>query len=187
MLKTKSNSTTTTCILSEKTFNMIILRLADKGDVSTIRDIAELTWPVSYKGIISPDQIRYMLDLMYNETKIEAAINDPNQEFWLAEENGKILGFCGIEHGYPEAGFTRIHKLYILPETQGLGLGKILLDQTEKEARKKGNKKLHLNVNKKNKAFGFYQKLGFVTDYEETIDIGNGYVMDDFVMVKYLE
>lgn len=165
---------------------MITLRLADSSDVSLIREIAELTWPVSYEGILSSEQIRYMLDLMYSQTKIAAAIKDPNQAFWLAEENGKTLGFCGIEHGYPEAGITRIHKLYLLPSTQGLGVGKILLDQVEKEALKNGNQKLHLNVNKRNKAVGFYHKQGFITDHEEVIHIGNGYVMDDFVMIKSL-
>ncbi|MDF3026126.1 MAG: GCN5-related N-acetyltransferase [Fluviicola sp.] len=165
---------------------MITLRLATLEDAPAIQEIAETTWPISYAGVISPEQIRYMLDLMYNQMKITTAIRDPQQAFWLAEENGTVLGFCGIEHGYPEAGFTRIHKLYILPSTQGSGLGKILLDQVEKEARKNGNSKLHLNVNKRNKAVGFYHKQGFTTDREEVIDIGNGYVMDDFVMVKLL-
>jgi len=165
---------------------MITLRLATSSDVSLIQEVAEKTWPVSYRGMISPEQIRYMLDRMYSREKIEAAINDPKQEFWLAEEDGKTLGFCGIEHGRPEPGFTRIHKLYILPDTQGSGLGKIFIEHVEKEARKHGNNKLHLNVNKQNKAVGFYQKHGFKIDYDEVLDIGNGYVMDDFVMVKKL-
>lgn len=165
---------------------MITLRLAKKSDIPFIREVAELTWPISYAGIISPEQIRYMLDLMYSESKIEAAITDPNQAFWLAEENGKVVGFCGIEHEYPEAGFTRIHKLYILPETQGSGLGKILIDQVEREAKKQGNTRLHLNVNKQNNAVGFYQKHGFAVDHEEVLDIGNGYVMDDYIMIKQI-
>jgi ribosomal protein S18 acetylase RimI-like enzyme len=166
---------------------MITLRLATSEDAPAIQQVAETTWPISYTGVISPEQIRYMLNLMYSQLKITAAIRDPKQAFWLAEENGAVLGFCGIEHGYPETGFTRIHKLYVLPDTQGSGIGKILIQHAEKEARKQGNKKLHLNVNKKNKAVGFYQKHGFITDHEEVIDIGNGYVMDDFVMVKLLD
>lgn len=165
---------------------MITLRLATLADIPKIQEVAEITWPISYREIISPEQIRYMLDLMYSAEKIEAAINDPSQAFWLAEEDGKVVGFCGIEHGYPEAGITRIHKLYILPETQGSGLGKMLIDQVKDQAKINGNGTLHLNVNKGNKAVGFYQKNGFVTDHEEVLDIGNGYVMDDFVMVKEL-
>lgn len=165
---------------------MITLRLAVPADIPLIQEVAEVTWPVSYREIISPEQIRYMLDLMYSTEKIKASITDPNQAFWLAEEDGKVLGFCGIEHGYPEAGTTRIHKLYILPDTQGSGLGKILMDQVEDQAKKNGNSTLHLNVNKENKAVGFYQKLGFSLDHEEVLDIGNGYVMDDFIMTKHI-
>lgn len=165
----------------------ITLRQATVSDVPLIREVAEKTWPISYQGIISPEQIRYMLDLMYSQLKIEAAVKDPKQAFWLAEKNGVVLGFCGIEHGWPQAGFTRIHKLYILPDTQGLGLGKILVDHVEQEAVKHGNNQLHLNVNKNNKAIGFYHKHGFITAGEEVIDIGNGYLMDDFVMIKELD
>jgi hypothetical protein len=39
-----------------------------------------------------------------------------------------------------------------------------------------------LNVNKYNKAKFFYEKLGFTITKEEVIDIGNDYVMDDYVM-----
>ncbi|MGV3611275.1 MAG: GNAT family N-acetyltransferase [Fluviicola sp.] len=163
------------------------LRLATLSDIPLIREVAETTWPISYRGIISPEQIRYMLDRMYNETKIGEAITDPKQEFWLAEEHGKTLGFCGIEHGYSRQDITRIHKLYILPETQGSGLGRTLLDHAEKEAKENGNTKLHLNVNKQNKAVGFYQKHGFVIAYEEVLDIGKGYVMDDYVMIKAIQ
>lgn len=166
---------------------MITLRLATLSDIPLIQEVAESTWPISYREIISPEQIRYMLDKMYNSTKIGEAITDPEQAFWLAEENGKVLGFCGIEHGYSEQTVTRIHKLYILPDTQGSGLGKILMNHVESEAKKHGSTKLHLNVNKQNKAVGFYQKHGFVTDYEEVLDIGNGYVMDDYVMIKTIQ
>jgi diamine N-acetyltransferase len=166
---------------------MITLRLATLSDIPLIQEVAESTWPISYREIISPEQIRYMLDKMYNSTKIGEAITDPEQAFWLAEENGKVLGFCGIEHGYSEQAVTRIHKLYILPDVQGSGLGKILMNHVESEAKKHGSTKLHLNVNKQNKAVGFYQKHGFVTDYEEVLDIGNGYVMDDYVMIKTIQ
>lgn len=166
---------------------MITLRKATPADIPVIRDIAEKTWPVSYSGIISPAQIRYMLDLMYSHEKIEAAILDPDQSFWLAETTQKTLGFCSIQHRNPGPVFTRIHKLYILPDTQGLGIGQILMNQAESEARKAGSNSLHLNVNKYNKALGFYQKLGFQIDSEEILEIGNGYVMDDYILIKVLD
>nr|WP_294859835.1 GNAT family N-acetyltransferase [uncultured Fluviicola sp.] len=175
-----------TSIPLEKTLDMIIVRKADKSDISKIEEIAKNTWPIAYKDVISPDQIRYMLDLMYSKSKIEAAIQDPNQAFWLAEKQGETLGFCGIEIHNPTSEYLRIHKLYVLPETQGLGVGKLLVEKVTEEAQSLGIHLLHLNVNKKNKAYYFYKKLGFEIDHEEVIDIGNGFVMDDFVMVKDL-
>lgn len=165
---------------------MITLRLATLNDIPVIQEIAEKTWFVSYQGIITPEQIRYMLDNMYSATNIEKSILDPHQAFWLAEKDDKALGFCGIEHDYPEANFTRVHKLYILPDTQGMGIGKILLNHVGKEAVSHGNQYLHLNVNRYNKAVDFYQKAGFTVAREEVLDIGNGYVMDDFIMTKRL-
>ncbi len=165
---------------------MISIRLATLADTPTIHTIAKKTWPIAYENVISPEQIDYMLGLMYSKEKIETAISDVNQAFWLAEIDKEVVGFCGIEHGFPQAGTTRIHKLYVLPSTQGSGIGKILLEHISKEAFKQGNNLLHLNVNKRNNAVKFYEKLGFEIDHEEVLDIGNGYVMDDFIMIKEL-
>lgn len=71
-----------------------------------------------------------------------------------------------------------------MPDAQGKGLGKILIEETESQAIKKRNSKLLLNVNRQNKARLFYEKLGFKIAYSEDIEIGNGYLMNDYVMVK---
>lgn len=165
---------------------MVTLRLATLNDIPAIQEISNKTWPVSYKEIITPEQIQYMLGRMYSTSAIEQSIQDPNQEFWLAEKDGQTIGFCGIEYHCPEAHFTRIHKLYVLPDTHGLGVGKILLERARKEALLRGTTHLHLNVNKYNQAVGFYRKQGFSIAFEEVLEIGNGFVMDDFVMTKTL-
>ena len=70
----------------------------------------------------------------------------------------------------------------VLPETQGKGVGKLLFEKVKEEALKEKQQVIYLNVNKYNKAQQFYAKLGFKTVKEEVIDIGLGYVMDDYVM-----
>ena len=77
---------------------------------------------------------------------------------------------------------TKIHKIYVLPETQGLGLGKLLFEKVREEAIKANQEAIFLNVNKYNNAQHFYTKLNFEIVKEEVIDIGRGYVMDDYVM-----
>jgi ribosomal protein S18 acetylase RimI-like enzyme len=78
---------------------------------------------------------------------------------------------------------AKLHKLYLLPSSQGKGVGKSLLLEVTKRAREAGQKSLVLNVNKYNeKAINFYIAMGFVTIRQEVNDIGQGYVMDDDVM-----
>ena len=167
------------------------IRKATLADTPRIREIADLTWPATYAEIIAPEQITYMLNWMYSREKIEAAISDEKQDFLVLEMNndpslnsGTVVGFAGIEHNYQDQAITRIHKLYVLPSTQGTGAGKALFNAIIDEAKANGSTLLHLNVNKANKAVSFYRHLGFEVAEEEVLDIGNGYVMDDYIMVK---
>ena len=77
---------------------------------------------------------------------------------------------------------TKIHKLYLLPVVQGRGIGRALIDTVRAIAESHGHDTLTLNVNKYNEAVHFYEAYGFRISGTEVIDIGGGYVMDDFVM-----
>ncbi len=161
---------------------MIEFKIAIEDDISQIQNIAAKTWPVAYGEILSAAQIEYMLDLFYSAAALKKSME--SQEYIFAVSDGEIVGFCGIEHNFSFTSITRIHKLYILPETQGLKIGKKFIDHITKIALEKSSNKLSLNVNKYNSAIHFYEKLGFLTVKEEIIDIGNNYVMDDFQMEK---
>jgi ribosomal protein S18 acetylase RimI-like enzyme len=72
----------------------------------------------------------------------------------------------------------------LLPETQGKGIGRTIIDEIEKLAHQNSSKLLSLNVNRFNEALSFYQKIGFEIVAEENIAIGNGYLMEDYRMEK---
>lgn len=163
---------------------MFSIRFASIEDISDIQEIAKITWPGTYIGIISSEQIDYMLNWMYSAEKIRSAIEDPKQAFLMIELDDKMVGFAGIEHHYSEKPITRIHKLYVLPETQGTGAGKALFEAVVTQALLNDSEILHLNVNKANKAVSFYEYLGFSIYDTEILDIGNGYVMDDYIMTR---
>lgn len=165
---------------------MIETRFATLNDVNAIREVAERTWPIAYATIISPEQIRYMLDQMYAVEKIEASILAPDECFILALDNNEVIGFAGIAFHQPDEKYTRLNKLYVLPIYHGKQVGKKLLDLVEQEALIHETKALHLNVNKYNPAYNFYTKNGFHILEEVVLDIGNGYVMDDYVLIKFL-
>ena len=163
---------------------MIEILEATAFHLPIIRSIAYRTWPETFGSILTPDQIMYMLEQMYSIDSLEDQIQNKGHQFILAKTGLDYLGFSSIEPNYAAQSQTKIHKIYILPEAQGKGIGKALFAEITKKALQAGNKKLLLNVNRNNKATHFYQNMGFSIVNTEDIDIGNGYFMNDYVMEK---
>ena len=157
-----------------------------KKDVFRIKKIAELTWPDTFKEILSEEQIRYMLNWMYSLDVLATQIENGHQ-FYILTDNGIDLGFIGTELNYPSIGNAKIHKIYVLPEYQGKGVGLKLIEQVEMVSKTNNIISLTLNVNRFNKAIDFYLKNDFKIIKEENIEIGNGFLMEDYVMEKILE
>lgn len=158
---------------------------ATKEQLPIIRDLAYKIWPDTYGQILSSEQLEYMLLNFYNIPSLEEQF-DNGQVFLLVKEKENFLGFAAYQINCKTEEKTKLHKIYVLPETQGKGIGKLLLLEVENRARLHGNTHLFLNVNKYNKAQEFYKIQGFVVVLDEVIDIGHGYVMDDYVMEKEL-
>ncbi|KQO22794.1 acetyltransferase [Flavobacterium sp. Leaf82] len=163
---------------------MITITEAKLNDIKLIQEIAHATWPITYGEILSKEQLEYMLDLIYSDEALTNQYNKKEQLFYLISENEINLGFIGIEHQYKGEAITKIHKIYLMPETQGKGIGKKVIDEIQKLAIDNNSKALLLNVNRFNSAFGFYKKIGFEVAEEVNIEIGNGYLMEDYVMEK---
>ena len=154
---------------------------AEEKDISIIQDLAEKSWNFAYADILKPEQIDYMLDLMYSTDAIRIHLQNPNFHYYLIKENDEFLGFIGFEF-HQELGTTKLHRIYFLKEAQGKGLGKKALNFIKEEVKKIGDKRITLAVNKNNQAKSFYESLGFKVYDEGVFDIGNGYVMDDYLM-----
>jgi ribosomal protein S18 acetylase RimI-like enzyme len=147
---------------------------------AVIEDIARRTWPDAYGKILSQEQLQYMLDKFYNAATLKERMLK-NSIFYLIKERKAALGF--MELGLNECGHTcKLHKLYILPNQQGRHLGRQLIDHAIAVCREFKQTGLYLNVNRHNKALGFYEKMGFKIILSEDIDIGNGFYMNDYVL-----
>ncbi len=160
---------------------MITFRKSKEADLEIIREIAYKTWPDTYNEMVGEAQVNYMLDKMYNKGVLLEQLM-AGCIFLIAENESKPIGFMSFDNINPEKAIYKLHKLYLLPEAHGKGLGKIMMNEVYNHVIKLGGKTLQLNVNKKNKALDFYEKLGFIKKEAVTIDIGNGFVMDDYVM-----
>ena len=158
---------------------------AKEKHLEFIRQIALNTWPDAFGAILSKEQINYMLELMYSVNSLKKQIHSGHQ-FILAKNEKEYFGYASYEFNYKSKPETKIHKLYVLPKKQGKGVGNLLMSFIEKEALKSQNSSLILNVNRFNKAVQYYHKIGFKTIKEENIDIGNGFLMEDYVMEKHI-
>ncbi|HEY0978611.1 MAG TPA: GNAT family N-acetyltransferase [Flavobacteriales bacterium] len=162
------------------------IRPATLSDIPLIRDIAFATWPETYGKILPPGQLDHMLALMYSAEALREQMTAKGHAFLLAAAPEEAVGFASFGPHPTRSDRFRLHKLYVLPNTQGTGLGRALLKAVETECREQGGAALELNVNKHNRAKEFYLHHGFSRLRDEVLDIGNGYVMDDHVLIKPL-
>ncbi|MDB4902100.1 MAG: family N-acetyltransferase [Mucilaginibacter sp.] len=171
---------------------MYFIRKATPEDVEIIREIAEKTWWVAYSPILEKEQISYMLGDIYSKEKITSQLKNNTQTYLLLIEptrpaggDDKPVAFAAYSPREEDAQIYKLHKLYCLPETQGKGYGKILINEVMNKTLEAGKHTLDLNVNRHNKAKNFYEKMGFQVACEEDIPIGE-YWMNDYVMRKEL-
>ena len=161
----------------------MLLRNATTADYDEMEAIARSVWHESYDDIIGKNQVEYMLALYQCKQAFERQTAAENYEYFIFEENGKAVGYIGLVNEDGERLF--LSKLYLLPSARGKGYGKTGLDFALERAKALSKKSVYLTVNKQNsRAIAVYEKCGFTKVDSVVTDIGNGFVMDDFVFEK---
>lgn len=151
-----------------------------------IRDLAAVIWRAHYPGIISREQIDYMLGRMYALDTLRDELLNQSIRFERMLWANELVGFAAFGPLADPASW-KLHKLYLLPKLHGKGLGTKLLNHCEIQVQSLGAQRLLLNVNKRNtRALAAYERNGYTVLESVTVEIGNGFVMDDFVMAKKL-
>jgi ribosomal protein S18 acetylase RimI-like enzyme len=157
----------------------MLIRPALKNDLSLIQEMANTIWYAYYPPIIGHEQVAYMLDKFYSLQSLENQMESEKHLFYIVEINHNHIGFVSIKQEIDGSFF--IPKFYISQEFAGKGIGKMVFDLL---IQKHNPTSLRLTVNRQNfKAINFYFKLGFSIEKVENFAIGNGFVMEDFVML----
>lgn len=153
-------------------------------EAEAVAELARLIWHQHYPGIISVEQIDYMLRERYKPGLIRQTLARGDR--WLVARAGDVL--LGFAHGYALMdGDYKLDKLYVHPDYQRHGIGHLLMDLMAEHAHRHGSRRLVLRVNRHNaKAIAAYRKYGFEVLVPIVEDIGEGFVMDDYVMTKDL-
>ena len=160
---------------------MFTLRKATKEDAELIYTLALQVFPPTYREILSPEQLDWMLNWMYAPANTQRAM-DEGQAYFILSQDDQNCGYFSIQQ--EDTDLFHLQKIYVLPGYQGTGVGRYLFEAAiayiqgihpEPFA-------LELNVNRDNKAITFYQKMGMTIVREGDFPIGNGYFMNDYIM-----
>jgi ribosomal protein S18 acetylase RimI-like enzyme len=160
-----------------------IIRALELDQIPIVQKLAREIWEEHYGPILSSDQIDYMLNLFYSNENIQKEIKEGI--YW------DLIYYQNIAVGYIscklELEKVHLSKIYLKSEMRGKGLGKIMFNHAIQITQNQQKKSVYLNVNKNNAdSIEFYKRNGFEIIEEGVFDIGNGYVMDDYIMEKFL-
>lgn len=164
---------------------MITLRKAKEEDLPVIQEIGTITYGPTYAHLIGQEQVDYMLDKFYSKGSLLEQFIE-GHTFLIAQIGNKDIAFVSYSLTDPENFIFKLHKLYVLPDAHGKGVGKFLINEVVNKAREAGGLWLQLNVNRYNKAKDFYERAGFKIKETVDIEIGDGFFMNDYVMEKEL-
>lgn len=160
---------------------MISLRIGKEKDLPVVQEIGTITYGPTYSHLLGQEQVDYMLGKFYSQAALLSQFIE-GHIFIIASEGSTDVAFASYSIVDHDNRIFKLHKLYVLPEAHGKGLGKFLINEVIDKTRDAGGKTLQLNVNRYNKAKDFYEKAGFKIKETVDIEIGNGFFMNDYIM-----
>jgi ribosomal protein S18 acetylase RimI-like enzyme len=162
--------------------NMNNIRHASSKDISIIHRLAKEVFFPTYEPLQPKEKVAYLFSMMYNEVALSEQMEKKKHNFILTEDETGYLGYASFEFNYKGSGKIKIHKIYVMPNAQGKGVGKEMINCIANIGRQHKVEILLLDVYRHNPAIQFYEKLGFKKVGEQVTEVGNGFVMDDFLM-----
>jgi len=161
-------------------------RVKTKKDIAETARLAHEIWNEHYTKIIGQAQVDYMMKNFQSAAAIAAQIAS-GYEYFLILSDGEAAGYMAVVPDLPKSSL-QFSKLYVLRSMRGKGIGKDAMDFVEDMCRKLKIGKLWLTVNKYNsESIAWYERLGFTKAGEIVMDIGGGFIMDDFRFEKTIK
>lgn len=137
----------------------MFVRTAGERDLAAVRDLLVETWHATYDSLYGAERVKEITDEWHSAASLKARLARPNSEFLVADD-GKRIGGMAFAAAASDPAVILLHQLYVRPDCQRRGIGKLLLDEIEEsfpEARI-----LRLEVEEANgPAVAFYRVNGF--------------------------
>lgn len=163
------------------------IKRAEVADLRYVHDMAEVVFRHTYKDILSPEQMEYMMDWMYSMPNLQKQLQE-GHVYYIAFRDVTPCGYVSVQ---PEdrvddgRKIFHLQKIYVLPSEQGSGLGRLLFGQAVRHVLDAAGgvpARIELNVNRNNPSTGFYGHLGMRILRQGDFHIGNGFYMNDYIM-----
>ena len=165
----------------------ISIKRACEKDLQTIHEMAEVVFRETYKTILSPEQMDYMMEWMYSLPSLKDQV-DRGHVYYIARVKDEPQGYVSVRKDSVDEDGTEVwhlEKIYVMPLAQGSGFGHRLLETANQHVRDNHSgvrARIELNVNRNNPAVGFYLKEGLTILRQGDFPIGNGFYMNDYIM-----
>lgn len=156
-----------------------IVKAESHKDLVEIADLAHEIWNECFTDIITQGQIDYMVENFQSLKAMENQVKNDNYTYFGVFSEGDLCGYIGVR---PEDDRLFLSKLYLHSDYRGCGIASLMLQEVFEEGRRLGKKSVYLTVNKYNtQAIEVYRAKGFEITDSVVTDIGEGYVMDDYI------
>jgi GNAT superfamily N-acetyltransferase len=160
--------------------------------LATVAGLAHEIWYEFYVPLIGRAQVDYMVGKFQNAAAMQSQIDQGYEYFLVQQEDTagsaparvRDIGYAAVQEQADGALF--LSKFYLHKSARGAGTGRKCMEFIEGLARRRGLSLLWLTVNKGNPSVQAYQRLGFRIAADLVMDIGGGFVMDDYRMEKPL-
>lgn len=164
-----------------------LTRVRTPEEIELLCSLAKEAWELAYKELLGPSQVEYMVEKFQSPPAVRRQMDTENYVYYIIYGDDVPGGFIGFALNYQGQDELFLSKLYLLPALKGTGAARAALDLVEAEARCLHLPAIRLTVNKHNThAQEVYRHWGFQTVDSTVTDIGGGYVMDDYIMMKTL-
>ncbi|XMO85740.1 GNAT family N-acetyltransferase [Algibacter sp. AS12] len=152
-------------------------------DYLQIETLAGVIWREHYIPIVGKPQIDYMLEKFQSVKPITEQVEN-GYAYYILKFEGVSVGYISIKK---ETDALFLSKIYVLSTYRGKKIGKTAMAFVEDKAKQYQLNKIRLTVNIHNtNSIKAYEKLGFKNIGPIVADIGNGFIMDDYEMVKQI-
>ena len=161
-----------------------IIPVREAAQIEAVAELAREIWNDHFVPIIGQAQVDYMLDRFQSAPAIRRQIFSEGYEYYLVSDRARRIGYFALVPHRKGTG-AQLSKIYLRRSERGRGAGRAIIEFAEAWCIKRGFRKLWLTVNRHNAGpIAFYERMGFVRAGNLVQDIGSGFVMDDYKMVK---